>query len=265
MHSHIKPKHVNPRNNPSKGALGARDVVRVQEPSFDYTATEAGALIKAQGLRIRNLRTQAKLTIQDLSQKTELHSNTIGRIERGDSEANTEQLLLIARALGVAPAKLMHFSGTSEAGDGGSGAALGDQDFALVDMIDIHVSAGGGAFNGHSEVIGRFAFKQSWLARKGISPDKAKIVRARGDSMADRINNGDILLVNTEITSLGPDGIYVIELDGLDYVKLIQRDFSTGGVQVISYNKDYKPQSLSAEQAAALRISGKVVWHAGEF
>lgn len=220
--------------------------------------------MRAQGTRIRNMRTQARLTIQDVSEKTGLHSNTIGRIERGDSEANIEQVLLISRALGVQPAKLMHYSETSATDDHQNGMGTTDEDFALIDMIDVHVSAGGGALNGNSEVIGKFAFKRSWLASKGLTPEQAKIVRARGDSMADRINDGDILLINTAVNSLGPDGVYVIEMDGMDYVKLIQRDFSTGGIQVISYNKDYKTQALSAEQAAALRICGKVVWHAGE-
>nr|WP_315237687.1 S24 family peptidase [uncultured Albidiferax sp.] len=252
---------MNTNNDANNGAGGA---AVARKPSYDYAKADAEALVRAQGVRIRNLRTLANLTIQDVSEKTGLHSNTIGRIERGASEANTEQLLLIARALGTQPLRLMHFSDTSSGihQEGASGGA--DDDFALIDMIDVHVSAGGGALNGHSEVIGRFAFKRNWLANKGLTPDQAKIVRARGDSMADRINNGDILLINTAINSLGSDGVYVIELDGMDYVKLIQRDFSTGGIQVISYNKDYKPQALRAEQAAALRISGKVVWHAGE-
>ncbi len=231
----------------------------VREPSVDFTQVEADALVQAQGLRIRNFRLQAKKTIQDVSDATGLHTNTIGRIERGDSEANTQQLLLIARALSVAPRKLVHFADNEDAA-----APPADSEYALIDIIDVHVSAGGGALNGHNEVVGRFAFKRTWLASKGLTPERAKIVRARGDSMADHINHGDILLVNTAITSLGPDGVYVIEMDGMDYVKLIQRDFSTGGVQIISYNKNYKPQSLNAEQASALRISGKVVWHAGE-
>lgn len=252
---------MNPRTPRPKDGAG---LVFAREPSIDYTAVEAAELVKAQGLRIRDHRNRAKLTINDLAEKTGLHSNTIGRVERGDSEANTEQLLVIARALNLAPAKLMHFSEGGGQSLDASSQRLDDQDYALIDMVDVHVSAGNGSVNGHSEVLGRFAFRRSWLASKDISPSHAKIVRARGESMADRINNGDVLLVDTSVNSLGPDGIYVIELDGMDYVKLIQRDFSTGGVQIISYNKDYKPQSLNAEQASGLRISGKVVWHAGE-
>jgi phage repressor protein C with HTH and peptisase S24 domain len=44
----------------------------------------------------------------------------------------------------------------------------------------------------------------------------------------------------------------------------LQRDFSTGGVRVLSYNPDYPPQLLEGAQANRLRICGRVVWHGGE-
>lgn len=139
-----------------------------------------------------------------------------------------------------------------------------DGEFTQIEMLDAHISAGHGSVNGRHEVIGRFAFRTTWLKSKGLSNGNAKIVRARGRSMADRINDGDILLVNTSINSLAQDGVYVIELDGEDYVKLLQRDFSTGGVRVVSYNPDYPIQVLEGEASNRLRIVGRVVWHGGE-
>lgn len=141
---------------------------------------------------------------------------------------------------------------------------IDDDDFMLVDMLAARVSAGAGALNGHHEVIGKFAFRRSWLKSKGLHKGNAKIVRARGKSMADRINDGDILLVNTSVNTLTQDGIYVIEIDGEDYVKLLQRDFETGGIRVISYNKDFPEQLLAGEKANRLRICGRVVWHGGD-
>lgn len=184
-----------------------------------------------------------------------VHRNTIWNIERGESLPDAYELDLIAKTYKVTTSYLLS----------GHGAAQGnDEDFALVDMLDVRVSAGGGSMNGHADVIGRFAFKRAWLAGKGVTADSAKIIRARGDSMADRINDGDILLVNTGVKHLQQDGVYVIEIDGLDYVKLLQRDFASGGLQIISYNQAYKAQRLTAEQAGELRISGRVVWHGGE-
>jgi len=173
--------------------------------------------------------------------------------------------LLLAAQLSGRPVE--HFnsplSGEEEDREGGK-EIEDDDDFLLIDMLAAKASAGHGAVNGHHEVIGKFAFRRSWLRSKGLTKGNAKIIRARGKSMADRINDGDILLVNTSINSLSQDGVYVIEMDGEDYVKLLQRDFSTGGVRVLSYNPDYPPQLLEGAQANRLRICGRVVWHGGE-
>lgn len=231
----------------------------VQEADINYLSGLALQLRRQQGERVRAARKRLQLNIEDLARMTGMHPNTVGRIERGDNEATIEQLLRLANALDVLPATLMHFHTPH-----GTAHELADEEFALVDMLDVKASAGSGAMNGNSEILGRFAFKRSWLAHRGVKPSAAKIIRARGQSMADRINDGDILLVDTSVHHLEQDGVYVIELDGLDYVKLLQRDFATGGVQIISYNPDFRPQLLTAEKAAELRISGRVVWHGGE-
>ena len=216
-----------------------------------HVKSRVGELAHAQGGRVRDLRKQKGLTIEDLAQRSGLHFNTVGRIERGVSDPSLEQLYVIALALGVDPAEFNPFP-AGKAGAPPSG--LDDELFVLIDLLDVQVSAGNGAF----------AFSRSWMTRKGVKPASAMIVHARGDSMADKINDGDILLVDTAIRSLEQDGVYVIQLDGHDYVKVLQRDFSTGGLQIISSNLAYNPQMLSAEQAADLRISGRVVWHGGE-
>lgn len=246
--------NVNSRHTPTPRVRDvAADLARVKE--------RVEAVAQAQGGHIRDLRKQRGMTIDDLAQSSGLHFNTVGRIERGTSEATLEQLFSIAIALDVEPEELGPFQRKVEPA---KTTGLDDEAFALVDLLDIRVSAGSGAINGSHESVGRFAFSRAWLARKNVKPEQAKIVRARGDSMADKINNGDILLVDTANTTLDQDGVYVIQLDGHDYVKVLQRDFSTGGLQILSYNEAYKPQHLTAEQAAELHISGRVVWHAGE-
>lgn len=229
----------------------------MHEPSLEIIRTEVAHLQRLQGARIRDARAKAGLTIDDVAKQTGLHFNTVGRIERGKSEANAEHVFRLARVLGVAPITLSLFGGEPV-------LSHDDEEFVLIDALDAEVSAGGGSVNGHQEVLGRFAFRRSWLCEKGLACDAVRIITARGKSMADKINDGDILLINIKVKTLKEDGIYVIERDGLDYVKLLQRDFSTGGLHVISYNKDYPPQFIPVEQIDDLRISGRVVWHGGE-
>lgn len=183
------------------------------------------------------------------------------RTWRKRGEVPARQLL---RASQRAGRPLEYFNGTGAAKPVARHGGAAEDEFTQIEMLDAHVSAGHVAVNGPDEVIGRFAFRSSWLQSKGLGRHNAKIVRARGRSMADRINDGDILLVNTSVDTLTQDGVYVIELEGENYVKLLERDFSTGGVRIVSYNPAYPPQVLEGEAANRLRICGRVLWHGGE-
>lgn len=212
-----------------------------------------------QGARIREARRRTGWTIEELSRRVAMHSNTVGRIERGTSEATAEQQLRLAGALGVSPESLSAFPQVINAVHDSS------HEFALINEIDARVSAGNGSDNNQpQEVIGRFAFSREWLQKRRLRPHDCCIIRARGKSMADRINDGDILLVDQSIRTMGEDGVYVIERDGLDYVKLLQKDFVSGGVHIISYNPDFPAQFVEGRHADELRISGRVVWHGGD-
>ncbi|WP_193758084.1 XRE family transcriptional regulator [Pseudacidovorax intermedius] len=226
-------------------------------------ADRVAELLRAQGTRIRALRQAQGMTIEGLAEKAQLHFNTVGRIERGTSEASLEQQLALADALGV-PLSQLSVAPASSSDERTLSAELDGEDYALIEMLDVRVSGGSGAINGGAETVGRFAFAKSWLNQKGIRPTDARIVRVRGRSMSDRINDGDILLVDVSCNQLTREGVYVIELNGEDYVKILQRDFVTGGVRIVSYNPEFPPQVLSPQQANELRITGRVVWHAGE-
>lgn len=136
-------------------------------------------------------------------------------------------------------------------------------DFAMIDAYDIEASAGNGTVAREEEVIGRFAFRRSWLNRKGLSPATLVIITAKGDSMEPTVRSGDILLVDKNITRLASDGIYLIERDNEVYCKRLQKLFN-GGVSIMSDNEKYKPQELDQSEAEQLNVTGRVVWIGGE-
>ena len=53
------------------------------------------------GANIRNRRTRARLTLELLAEKADLHPNFLGRVERGEEYISLAALIRIARALGV--------------------------------------------------------------------------------------------------------------------------------------------------------------------
>ena len=61
------------------------------------------------GKRVKELRTQNKLTQEQFAQKTGLHKNYIGMVERGERNPSLINIQVIARGLEITISELMNF------------------------------------------------------------------------------------------------------------------------------------------------------------
>lgn len=90
-------------------------------------------------------------------------------------------------------------------------------------------------------------------------------LKVRGDSMAPRIQNGDIVIVRKQETAESGD-ICVVMVNGFDAtLKQIKRDYN--GISLVPFNPDYKPMFYSNKDIEELpiKIIGKVVELRGKF
>jgi phage repressor protein C with HTH and peptisase S24 domain len=242
----------------------------VEEPAAHYLYDEADALIKLQGARIRDLRSQAQLTIDDVHQATGLHTNTIGRIERGQAEASISQLLRIARAIGVAPARLMHYASDDVKGERGLAftvqknlRAVEVGEFVYVPHFEIQASAGRGAlFNQIETVKAMRPFDQAYIRGElGIRHDEIVLIDVNGNSMEPILHSRDTAMVDLRSTEVYTEGVHVIRLDSALLVKKVQR-LPGKVLRISSENEDYAPFEIKGTEDADrdFQIIGRVVW-----
>ena len=150
---------------------------------------------------------------------------------------------------------------------------LADPSYVLVKNTTAEAAAGDGRVILQEHQVEPLAFRRDWLARVGVAPDKAILLRARGDSMQPLIWDGDMLLIDTSKTSPrirprgrsfpgGPqDEIFVLRMDDDVRVKAIKRP-AEDQVMIYSENRDrFDPEILTGAQLNDLVIIGKVVWY----
>lgn len=133
------------------------------------------------------------------------------------------------------------------------------KDFAFVPRLDIQASAGNGLIATYEEPLEYLAFQSDWLRRRGVNPDAARILTARGDSMEETIRDGDVLLVDTSVNRIRDNSIYVVVYGDMVLVKRVHGRIN-GSLQLISDNPRYPAEEVSAGEVDQLNIAGRVMW-----
>ncbi|AUZ77091.1 MULTISPECIES: LexA family transcriptional regulator [Aeromonas] len=132
---------------------------------------------------------------------------------------------------------------------------------AKVPTFNVEASAGAGAWINAENICDYWYVPRTWLRLERLEHAELCIINTVGDSMAPHINNGDRLLVKTNIDrELALNGVYVINLDGHLRVKRLEFTLSPIGYRVISDNELYPPEFVpAAELTQRLYVIGEVV------
>lgn len=242
------------------------------------------------GKRLRSKRTEkllSQLELADLCGWGDAQ-NRISNYEKDKRAPQKDDVVLLASVLGTTPQFLLF--GILEAEDLPSqanefdkalGGVITDPDdgrfvpsakpgekYHMIPLYNGSASMGNGAALEESEyVAARIPVTDEWIRQnlRGItSPENIRAIPAHGDSMAPTFADGDVLFVDTGITDLNRDSVYVLSRDRELFCKRIQRRLE-GGWIIKSDNPAYDPLTVAANQQellATLRVVGRVagVW-----
>ncbi len=142
---------------------------------------------------------------------------------------------------------------------------LGDE-YVTIPRLDLQGSCGSGNVVWQIDEKGqRQAFRRAWCEKLGINIEHSATIMADGDSMNDRIQDGDSLVVDPTKKQLLDGKIYLICYDGEHFVKRIFK-VPGAGLRIVSDNPDkskYPDWNIHPDQADSLIIMGRVVGISG--
>lgn len=131
--------------------------------------------------------------------------------------------------------------------------------FVQVPRYAISAAAGGGALVHSEQIVDHIAFKADWLKQQlGLNPAQAAVISVIGDSMEPCLADGDLILIDTSVTRVENNAIYVIQVEGDLLVKRIQKKID-GTVIIKSDNERYEPEIFRGESVELLKVVGRMV------
>lgn len=250
--------------------------------SDDEEVTEGVDIASAIGARVKLAR--GGTAQQELADAIGVHSNTVGKIERGKAVPDASLILKIAKATDVSAAWLLLGSplpqGRFEPGNTDSSEsqvmrvsaaesvplslqAVEVGDYIYVPHFDIAASAGPGVFNDLELVKAMRPFERSYIRHAlGISHNELALVGVRGRSMEPLLHPSDVAMLDRRDCAATTEGVHMVRLDGALLIKSLQR-LPGRTLRVSSRNQtEFPPFDITADDDGDrdFQILGRLRW-----
>lgn len=198
------------------------------------------------GERIKMLRTQQGLTLEEVGTRVGVGKSTVRKWESGQiANMRRDKIALLAKALNVTPAYLMGWDEPSPASRPLPAGLLP----VVKRRIPIlgHVAAG-------VPIMAEREYEEYEDDTYGLSCDY--VLRVEGDSMEPRVMNGDIVYVRQQ-PDVDDGQIAVVGVDDSVTLKVVYH--LPNGLQLVSLNPKYKPMIYTQSNTDYLAIIGLAV------
>ncbi|WP_262935414.1 S24 family peptidase, partial [Acinetobacter baumannii] len=89
-----------------------------------------------------------------------------------------------------------------------------------------------------------------------------RIIKAKGDSMADKIDDGDLVGIDISQTDIIDGQIYAVYFEGEGMIKQIFKE--EGGKLILhSLNPKYRDREVTEQNGLNFKVMGRQFWRAG--
>lgn len=213
------------------------------------------------GQRIEEVRILRKMSKTDVWKGAGLSSGVYSQWMNGQGLYG-DNLVKVAKVLCVSPHWLSNGKGEMTESDNSIRPLIEEDGNAItLPLLNIRASMGNGELNNTDLVIDVLKVTKSWINKTFTNItniNNLTFIHAIGDSMAATFNDGDILLVDSGVTTVNSDSVYVLEAHDRLFVKRVRQRLD-GTYEISSDNPAVKTVDLLNGETEIL-IKGRVVW-----
>ena len=134
-------------------------------------------------------------------------------------------------------------------------AVINDSIVQVPVRTEVELSCGTGSSTNADFVSDTIEFNINFIRSFGGNPKTVSVVFARGNSMADRIESGDALIVDESKTYINSGKVYAFVYDSELFCKQLKK--TADGITAISFNKEYEPFEIDKTKQFA--VVGQVI------
>lgn len=150
-----------------------------------------------------------------------------------------------------------YFSGQAPADDPVSPPAT-PEGYVRFNLFEGGAGLGLGVANADYPEVIRTVDIAEWQIRKKLgflpAPGRMQLITGRGPSMRPKIEDGDVVMIDTSCTYFDGDDYYLISVDGEAQIKMLQK--RVDGIYVVSSNSEFREWRIDP---ADLVVCGKAL------
>lgn len=208
------------------------------------------------GERIREARQSKEMDQAKLAARLDIATRTLQRWEKGEQVPDSNYLMRIAKHTGVSPHWLLTAEGDmySRALETSKVFSLPTSRYKKVELVSLPLlsSVPGGA----PSMIFHPDYVERYISVDDVRDSQAFALEVKGNSMAPRIEDGDIIVVSPKQHAKSGD-ICVVRVNDEDTVKRVKLEEQT--VYLIPLNPDYEPMAVKKKDVAFVWKVVKVI------
>jgi repressor LexA len=208
------------------------------------------------GQRIREARLRKELDQTDLAAKIDVATRTVQRWEKGEQVPDSNFLMRIAKATGVIPHWLLAGDGEvySLPGKPSNVIPIPTSRYRKVNLIHLPLLAS--VPGGIPNLIFHPDHVERYITVDDIRDPNAFALEVKGNSMAPRIENGDIIIVSPVFEARSGD-ICVVRVQDEDTVKRVKIEDQF--IHLIPLNPEFEPMAIRKKDVTFMWKVVKVI------